>query len=126
MAGHINSNSIKDNIQQGAFLKKSGITGIGIGVSDSEFAKNVFIKEIRVGVIGLSVHSAAYTEIINSGAGSPEFSSCRVTAIFHPKGNEDVEFSAKQLQSFTETIKGQGVEFVKSTKQLVRKVDAVM
>lgn len=82
--------------------------------------------EIRVGVIGLSVHSAAYTEIINSGASSPEFSGCRVVAIFHPAGNPDVEFSAAQLQNFTDTIKRQGVEFVGSIKELVKKVDAVM
>ena len=83
-------------------------------------------QEIKVGIIGLSVHSAAYTEIINSGASSPEFTGCRVVAIFHPKGNPDVEFSEKQLQSFTDTIKGQGVEVVGSIKELVKKVDAVM
>ena len=83
-------------------------------------------QEIKVGIIGLSVHSAAYTEIMNSGASSPEFTGCRVLAIFHPKGNPDVEFSEKQLQSFTDTIKGQGVEFVGSIKELVKKVDAVM
>ncbi len=83
-------------------------------------------QEIKVGIIGLSVHSAAYTEIMNSGASSPEFTGCRVVAIFHPKGNPDVEFSEKQLQSFTDTIKSQGVEFVGSIKELVKKVDAVM
>lgn len=72
------------------------------------------------------MHSAAYTEIINSGTSDPEFNDCRVVAIFHPEGNPDVEFSEKQLQSFTDTIKGQGVEFVRSLKELVRKVDAVM
>jgi len=81
---------------------------------------------IKIGVIGLSVHSAAYTEIINSGTSSPEFNDCRVVSIFHPEGNPDVEFSEKQLQSFTDTIKGQGVEFAGSLKELVKKVDAVM
>ena len=83
-------------------------------------------QEIKVGIIGLSVHSAAYTEIMNSGASSPEFTGCRVVAIFHPKGNPYVEFSEKQLQSFTDTIKNQGVEFVGSIKELVKKIDAVM
>jgi hypothetical protein len=82
--------------------------------------------EIRVGVIGLSVHSAAYTEIINSGSSSPEFKDCRVVAIFHPPGNPDVEFSESQLLSFSETIKTQGVEFVTSIKKMLAKVDAVM
>jgi predicted dehydrogenase len=82
--------------------------------------------EIRVGVIGLSVHSAAYTEIINTGTSSPEFKGCRVVAIYHPPGNPDVEFSEAQLKSFTDTIKGQGVEFVGSIKEMMKKVDAVM
>ncbi len=82
--------------------------------------------DIRVGVIGLSVHSEAYTEIINSGSSSPEFSGCKVVAIFHPEGNPDVEFSEAQLRGFTDKIKGQGVEFVGSIKELVKKVDAVM
>lgn len=100
--------------------------GVLIGTPVSAFAETNIREGIKVGVIGLSVHSAAYTEIINSGALSPEFSGCRVVAIFHPKGNPDVEFSEKQLQSFTDTIKGQGVKFVGSIKELVKKVDAVM
>jgi predicted dehydrogenase len=107
-------------------LKKSLGIGAGIGIPASAFAQAFPREEIKVGVIGLSVHSAAYTEIINSGASSPDFSGCRVVAIFHPKGNPDVEFTEKQLQSFTDTIKGQGVEFVGSIKEMVKKVDAVM
>lgn len=107
-------------------LKKSLGIGAGIGMHASAFAEAVPREEIKVGVIGLSVHSAAYTEIINSGASNPEFTGCRVVAIFHPNGNPDVEFSEKQLQSFTDTIKGQGVEFVSSIKKLLRMVDAVM
>ncbi|MDP3467835.1 MAG: Gfo/Idh/MocA family oxidoreductase [Daejeonella sp.] len=107
-------------------LKKSLGLAAGIGVQASASAATNAQKEIKVGVIGLSVHSAAYTEIINSGAASPEFSGCRVVAIFHPKGNPDVEFSEKSLQSFTDTITGQGVEFVMSIRKLLKKVDAVM
>ena len=107
-------------------LKISLGAAAGVEIQTSAFAESNVQKEIKVGVIGLSVHSAAYTEIINSGASSPDFSGCRVVAIFHPKGNPDVEFSEKQLQNFTDTIKGQGVEFVGSIKELVKKVDAVM
>ena len=107
-------------------LKKSLGIGAGIGIHASAFAEAIPREEIKVGVIGLSVHSAAYTEIINSGASNSDFSGCRVVAIFHPAGNPDVEFSEKQLQSFTDTIKGQGVEFVSSIKNLLKKVDAVM
>ncbi len=114
------------NTKRHKLIKKSLGAGAGIGIQIPASAEINTLKEIKVGVIGLSVHSAAYTEIINSGASSPEFSGCRVTAIFHPPGNPDVEFSEKQLQSFTDTIKGQGVEFVNSIKELVKKVDAVM
>lgn len=122
----MNSNFKMANSKRHNPLKKSLGIGAGIGIHASAFAEAIPGEEIKVGVIGLSVHSAAYTEIINSGASSPEFSGCRVVAIFHPKGNPDVEFSEKQLQSFTETIKGHGVEFVSSIKKLLKKVDAVM
>jgi len=122
MKSNLKMNKVK---QQKAFMKSLGV-GAGIGVHASAFAETFPREDIKVGVIGLSVHSAAYTEIINSGASSPDFSGCRVVAIFHPKGNPDVEFTEKQLQSFTETIKGQGVEFVGSIKELLKKVDAVM
>ena len=118
----MNSNFKMANSKRHNPLKKSLGIGAGIGIHASAFAGAIPGEEIKVGVIGLSVHSAAYTEIINSGASSPEFSGCRVVAIFHPKGNPDVEFSEKQLQSFTETIKGQGVEFVSSIKKLLKKV----
>ncbi len=98
----------------------------GIGRQTSATVNTNAQKEIRVGVIGLSVHSAAYAEIINSGAATPEFSGCKVVAIFHPPGNPDVEFSVAQLQGFTDTLMGLDVEFVGSIKELVNKVDAVM
>lgn len=122
----MNSNSKMGKSKQHNPLKKFLGIGAGIGIHASAFAEAIRREEIKIGLIGLSVHSAAYTEIINSGASSPEFTGCRVVAIFHPKANPDVEFSEKQLQSFTDTIKGQGVEFVNSMKKLLRKVDAVM
>lgn len=122
----MNLNSKKDKVKQKNLLTGTMAASAAIGLPVSAVAKNNRLKEIRVGIIGLSVHSAAYTEIINSEADSPDFKGCRVVAIFHPKGNEDVEFSDKQLASFTETIRKQGVEFVASIKALLKKVDAVM
>lgn len=122
----MDSNLARGENQRGGFLRRAVLPGASVGISGSAIAKNVSHKEIKVGIVGLSVHSAAYTEIINSGAAGPEFSGCRVIAIFHPKGNPDVEFSEQQLQSYTDTIKGQGVKFVNSIKKLVTNVDAVM
>lgn len=120
------SNSKMRNAKQPILMNKILATGLGVGLQGTASAKPFPQQEIKVGVIGLSVHSAAYTEIINSGASSPDFSGCRVVAIFHPAGNPDVEFSEKQLQSFTDTIKAHGVEFVSSIKELAKMVDAVM
>lgn len=122
----MNLNSKKVYSKRSNLVAKSIAASAAVGLHTSSIAKNRLQKEIRIGVIGLSVHSAAYIEIINSGADSPEFKDCRVVAIFHPKGNMDVEFTEAQLQSFTDTIKKQGVEFVASIKVLLKKVDAVM
>lgn len=119
-------NSKKDNSKRTSLVAKPIAASTAIGLQTSASAKDNLQKPIRIGIIGLSVHSAAYTEIINSGANSPEFKDCKVVAIFHPKGNEDVEFSEKQLQSFTDTMQKQGVEFVSSIKTLLKKADAVM
>lgn len=119
-------NSKRGHPKRRSIVTKTIAAGAAMGMQTSATAKNSLRKEIRIGIIGLSVHSAAYTEIINSGADTPEFKDCKVVAIFHPKGNEDVEFSETQLQSFTDTIKRQGVDFVASVKALLKKVDAVM
>lgn len=122
----MNLNSKTNNSKRSNRIAKPMAASAAIGLHTSASAEDKLQKEIRIGMIGLSVHSAAYTEIINSEANSPEFKDCKVVAIFHPKGNADVEFSEKQLQSFTDTIKKQGVEFVSSMKTLLKKVDAVM
>lgn len=83
-------------------------------------------KEIRVGIIGLSVHSADFTQILNGEKATEKMSGCRVVAIYHPKGNEDVEFSEQQLGKFAQTIKAHQVEFVSSIEAVVQRSDAVM
>lgn len=83
-------------------------------------------KEIRVGIIGLSVHSADFTEILNGEKATDKMKGCRVMSIYHPKGHEDVEFSAEQLNKFTEIIQANGVEFVFSIDAVVEQSDAVM
>jgi len=117
---------LKDYRKQQSVRKEITIGETDSNIQNTNYPKTSPGTQIRVGVIGLSVHSAAYTEIINSGSESTEFNGCKVVAIFHPKGNPDVEFSEAQLQNFTDTIKKQGVAFVGSIKELVKKVDAVM
>ena len=83
-------------------------------------------NEIRVGIIGLSVHSADFTEILNGEKATDKTKGCRVTSIYHPKGNEDVEFSAQQLNKFTDVIRSYGVTFLSSIEAVVEQSDAVM
>lgn len=82
--------------------------------------------KISVGIIGLSVHSADFTEILNAeGANSGGYNS-KVVAIYHPKGNPDVEFSEERLQEFAERIGKQGVSTVNSIDEVIEKSDAIM
>ena len=89
-------------------------------------AEPIMNREIRVGIIGLSVHSADFTEILNGETATDKMSGCRVVSIYHPKGNDDVEFSGQQLDKFTQTIKAHGVNFVSSIDAVVDQSDAVM
>jgi hypothetical protein len=109
------------------FLVKSVTAGLALGLGNE--ARAIFApssKTIRVGVIGLSVHSADFTEIMNSGQNDPLFAGCKVVALHHPKGNEDVEFTPEQLRQFTNTVQKNGVELVSSTAELLKKSDAIM
>lgn len=82
--------------------------------------------KIKIGIIGLSVHSADFTEILNSVDPNAEGYNSKVVAIYHPKGNADVEFSEERLQNFSERISKQGVSTVNSIDDVIEKSDAVM
>ncbi|MCE7070823.1 Gfo/Idh/MocA family oxidoreductase [Dyadobacter sp. CY327] len=109
------------------FLVKTVAAGLAFGLGNEASAMFASApKTIRVGIIGLSVHSADFTEIMNSGQNDPLFAGCKVVALHHPKGNADVEFSPEQLSQFTNTVKKNGVELVSSTAELLKKSDAIM
>ena len=108
------------------FLKAVLAGGLSLPFGSALSVEPAKSKEIRVGIIGLSVHSADFTEILNGENVTGNLSGCRVVAIYHPKGNEDVEFTEQQLNKFTQTIKAHGVEFVSSIEAVLGKVDAVM
>lgn len=95
----------------------------GMTSSGSSSAVKTRQPRVRIGIIGLSVHSADFTEIINSDA---EFNNFRVTALYHPPGNPDVEFSTDQLRKFTEVADKHQVKLAGSMNELLAGVDAVM
>lgn len=79
---------------------------------------------IRIGIIGLSVHSEDYTRIINR---QPEGKKgCRVTMLHHPPGNPDVEFREELLTRFSRTVQDHDVKIVGSTEEMLPHVDCVM
>lgn len=81
---------------------------------------------IRIGIIGLSVHSEDFTKIINGAPGGAGLRGCLVTQLYHPPGNPDVEFSAAQLGKFSKTIRESGVNFAGSIEEMLPEVEAVM
>lgn len=83
-------------------------------------------KKLRIGIIGLSVHSAAFTEIVNSENKTPEFAGCKVVALYEPPVNKDVEFSEKQISAFKSTVKNHGVQLVDSMDEVLKRSDAIM
>ncbi len=83
-------------------------------------------KKLRIGIIGLSVHSAAFTEIVNSKNKTPEFAGCKVVALYEPPVNKDVEFSDKQITDFKSTVINHGVKLVDSMTAVLKKSDAIM
>lgn len=108
------------------FLKTVLAGGLTLPFADALAGTPGSNKEIRVGVIGLSVHSADFTAILNGPKATDAMRGCRVKTIYHPKGNEDVEFSEQQLNKFTQIIKEHGVEFASSIDAVVEQSDAVM
>lgn len=79
---------------------------------------------IKIGIIGLSVHSADFTQIINQTAEGRQ--NCRVTQLYHPPGNPDVEFSRVQLERFQTVVTQHGVKMVNSIEAILPEVDCMM
>ncbi len=119
---------MKKSIQRRDFLKTAAIAGIGLGITSMSpllFA-NGLQKKVRVGIIGLSVHTEAFSEMLNAEANNPDISGFTVVAIYHPKGAEDVEFAAESLATWTANSKKRGIQIVDSVDKLLAMSDVVM
>ena len=109
------------------FMKVCAVAGVGIGMGKtSPLIGGTLDRKIRVGIIGLSVHSADFTDIINGDSADNELAGCQVVAVYHPPGNIDVEFSAEHLLKFTRSLEDKGVEFVSSIEAVLDRSDAIM
>lgn len=81
---------------------------------------------VQIGIVGLSVHSEAFTAIINSENNDSEFKRSKVVALYEGPVNKDVAFSPQQIMRFKSTISQAGVQMVDSMEALLDKSDAVM
>lgn len=119
---------MKKALKRRIFLK-SAILGVGAGLTGiKSLASDDMVqnKDIRIGLVGLSVHSAAFSQILNDPAKKSDLNGCKMVALYHPKGNPDVDFTAAQLAGFEAEIKKMGVKIVSSMNEMLNMVDAVM
>ncbi|WP_236980367.1 Gfo/Idh/MocA family protein [Membranihabitans maritimus] len=83
-------------------------------------------KELELGIIGLSPHSAAFSTILNDKNKGSDLNGCRIKVLYHPKGNPDVEFTNEQLESYKSDVLSAGVEIVNDMDTLLSRVDGVL
>lgn len=120
---------MKKGIQRRDFLRATTVAGIGLGMTGLPqmlFAHAISQKVIRIGIIGLSVHTEAFSEMLHAEVVDADISGFKVVAIHHPKGNPDVEFKAEMLADWAAKAKGRGIELVDSIDKLLAFSDVVM
>jgi len=83
-------------------------------------------KEIKLGIVGLAVHSAAFSTFLNAKDKDSDLAGCYIEALYHPRGNPDVEFTPEQLSDFKNTVEKAGVKIVSSMEALLERVDGVL
>ncbi|MEX0882315.1 MAG: Gfo/Idh/MocA family oxidoreductase [Cyclobacteriaceae bacterium] len=120
---------VENKIVRRNFVKKLTYGGVGLGLMGQpliSIAKKRPLEDLRVGLVGLSVHSAAFSKILNDPNKKEDLVGCRMVALYHPPGNPDVDFTAEQLSGFQKEIEEMGVIMVDSMDQLIEMVDVVM
>lgn len=112
------------------FLKTVVTTGVGLGVASKVGAtvlgEEIFLEEIRIGIVGLAVHSAAFSQIINDPNKKSDLKGCRITALYHPPGNPDVDFTKEQLDKFEKEVVEMGVKIAGSMDEMLELADVVL
>lgn len=110
------------------FIKAGAFAGLGITLSHSVVAQNLFTgapEGRKVGIIGLDTsHCIAFTKALNSD--DADFGGFKVVAAFPTSGSKDIPSSIDRVSGFTEQIREQGVEIVNSVEQLLGKTDVIL
>lgn len=122
---------MKQSYNRRKFIKSAAIAGIGIGVANAtipfySFGKEKPAEKKRIGIIGLDTsHSVAFVKALNDPAAGPQYQGYKVVAAY-PQGSLDIKTSVDRIPGYTEDVKKQGVEIVKSIQDLLKKVDFVL
>ncbi len=126
------------NIDRRKFISGLAITGASLAAISPirVLGNNPIQKTIRIGIIGLD--TSQVTMIISHINNIPgpgydvvqplwdsSFEGFKVTAAY-PYGSRKIESSIKQIPTYVEKMKENGVELVDSIQDLLTKVDAVM
>ncbi|GAB3795198.1 Gfo/Idh/MocA family oxidoreductase [Spirosoma humi] len=79
-----------------------------------------------MGIIGLDTsHSTAFVKALNASDANPGYLGYKVVAAY-PQGSKDIESSTSRVPAYTEEVKKQNVEIVRSISDLLKKVDVVL
>ncbi len=81
---------------------------------------------LKLGIVGLSPHSAAFSTFLNDANKKEDLAGCHIEALYHPPGNPDVEFTDEQLLNYKTTVVKAGVRMVSSMEALLELVDGIL
>lgn len=113
------------------FIKQMAIAGLGSGLISSRLPQEMVgwrerRKELHLGIVGLSPHSAAFSSLMNDEDKDEDLVGCRIATLYHPAGNPDVEFTSEQLASYKAEVQKAGVKVVSSMDEMLKDVDGVL
>lgn len=113
------------------FIKNMAMAGVGAGLIQSslypgDHTRNLPEKDLVLGVVGLSPHSAAFSTLVNDPEKGHDLSGCRIAKLYHPPGNPDVEFTPDQLANYKRDVEKAGVIIVSSMEEMLEGVDGVL
>lgn len=117
---------MSNRIKRRKFIRQAAQGVAGIGLSVGYVQADQLTNELRIGIVGLSVHSAAFSKLLNDPEKKGDLQGCRVTALYHPPGNPDVDFTREQLAGFEKDILAMGVRIVPSMDEMLASSDVVM
>ena len=104
-----------------SFLKKTALSGLGIGLAGSTVLANGDGKVKKIGMVGLDTsHAPAFAKYING-----KDHHFKITAAYTTV-SRDLPASNDRVEKFTAQIRGMGIEIVDTLSSLLKQVDYVL